>query len=340
MNDIAAKIDDLFSQYDQIDTPGCALGIGMDGELAYTRGYGQASLEHGIPNGPQIAYDIASESKQLTAACIAILIEDELLQLTDPISRFVPEVPFNADRITIDHLVHHTSGIPDYWDRAEADGLEEEMSDRDSSLHYALSYKSPDFEPGKACRYSNTGYLLLAVVIEKVTSMSFSNFLTQSVLTPLGMNNTTVYEHRRMVIPRRANAYVKESDGRFALKMYWNYTAYGDGNVYSTVEDMFRWEQNFYDNRLGKGRFLEIMHTPGRLKDGTLCKYALGMDAGEFCPDNWRDEPIFAHGGSNAGFESLLLRIPSRRFCVILLCNTRDQDLKPKTFAIADALLL
>ncbi len=153
------------------------------------------------------------------------------------------------------------------------------------------------------------------------------------------MNDTTGYDDRRMVIPRRASAYVKKPDGRFALKVYWNYTAYGDGNVYSTVEDLFRWDQNLYDNRLGNGRFLEIMHTRGRLRDGTLCKYAFGMDMGQFCPDNWRGEPIFAHGGSNAGFESLILRIPNRRFCVIQLCNTRDKNLKPKTLAIADALL-
>lgn len=339
VSDIAAQVDSLFAQYDRANSPGCALGVVMDGKLVYTRGYGQASLEHGIPNGPQIAYDIASESKQMTAACIALLIEDSLLHLTDPISRFVPEVPFNGDRITIDHLVHHTSGIPDYWDRAEAEGREEEMSDRDSSLQYALSYSRPDFDPGQACRYSNTGYVLLAAVVEKVTSRRFSDFLTQAVLVPLGMNNTTVYEDRRMVIPHRAIAYVKGPEGRFALKMYWDYTAYGDGNIYSTVEDLFHWDQNLYASRLGKGRFLEIMHTPGRLRDGTLCKYAFGMDAGQFCPDNWHGDPIFAHGGSNAGFESLILRIPSRRFCVILLCNTRDPSFKPKTSTIADAFL-
>jgi CubicO group peptidase (beta-lactamase class C family) len=159
------------------------------------------------------------------------------------------------------------------------------------------------------------------------------------VLTPLGMSDTAVYENRKMIIPRRASAYVKRPAGRFALKVFWNYTTYGDGNVYSTVEDLCRWDHNFSANRLGKGRFLEIMHTRGRLRDGTLCKYAFGLDMGQFCPDNWRGEPILAHGGSNAGFESLILRIPSRCFTVVLLCNTRDRGLKPKAFDIADALL-
>jgi CubicO group peptidase (beta-lactamase class C family) len=177
-SDIASKVDPLFAEYDRPDSPGCALGIVMDGQVAYRRGYGQASLEHGIPNGTRIAYDIASESKQLTAACIALLVEEGLLRLTDPISRFVPEVPFHGNQITIDHLVHHTSGIPDYWDRAEAEGREEEMSDRDASLRYGLSYNSPEFEPGQACRYSNTGYVLLGAVIEKVTAMRFAAFLT------------------------------------------------------------------------------------------------------------------------------------------------------------------
>lgn len=336
--DVAAKVDALFAEYNRPDTPGCAIGVGLDGELVFTRGYGQANLEHSIPNGPEIAYDIASESKQLTAACIALLIEEGLIQLTDPLSRFVSDVP-NADEITIDHLVHHTSGLPDYWDRIEAEGREEDVSDRDSSLHYALSFDRLDFKPGQACRYSNTGYLLLAVIVEKITSMSFSEYLTQAVLAPLGMNDTVVYDNPKMIIPRRASAYVKKDDGKFELKVYWDYTAYGDGNIYSTVEDLFRWDQNLYNNRLGKGQFLDIMHTFGRLRDGTLCKYAFGMDAGEFCPDNWRGEPIFAHGGSNAGFESALFRIPSRRFCVIQLCNTRDPKFKPKVFDIADAFL-
>jgi len=338
-SDIASKVDPLFAEYDRPDRPGCAVGIVMEGQLVYRRGYGLASLEHGIPNGTRIAYDIASESKQMTAACIALLVEKGLLRLTDPISRFIPGVPFHGNQITIDHLVHHTSGIPDYWDRAEAEGLEEEMSDRDASLRYGLSYKTPDFEPGQGCRYSNTGYVLLAAVIEKVTGMRFSAFLTQAVLAPLGMCDTTVYEDRQMVIPRRASAYVKKPDGRFVLKVFWSYTTYGDGNVYSTVEDLYRWSHNFDENRLGNGRFLEIMHTRGRLQDGTLCKYAFGLDMGQFCPDNWRGESIFAHGGSNGGFESLILRIPSRHFAVIQLCNTRDRGLKPMTFDIADALL-
>lgn len=338
MNDITVKIDELFSEYDRPNTPGCVIGVGLDGQLVYTRGYGQANLERGIPNGLGISYDIASESKQLTAACIALLIEEGLIHLADPLSRFVPNVP-NADAITIDHLVHHTSGLPDYWDRIEAEGREEEITDRDSSLRYALSFDRPDFEPGQACRYSNTGYLLLAVIVEKVTSMSFPDYLTQAILLPLGMKDTVVYDQYRKPVPSRASAYVKQVDGRYTEKVYWNYTAYGDGNVYSTVEDLFRWDQNFYSNQLGKGRFLDIMHTFGRLRDGTKCKYAFGMDAGEFCPDHWHGEAIFAHGGSNAGFESLLFRIPSRRFCVIEMCNTRNSEFKPKTFDVADAFL-
>lgn len=339
-SDIASKIDPLFEEYDAGDTPGCALGIVIDGRLAYARGYGQANLEHGITNSERMAYNIGSESKQFTGACIALLIEEGLLRRTDPISRFAPEVPFYGDKITIDHLVHHTSGIPDYWDRLEGEGRLEELSGRDATLRYALSYESPDFAPGEGCRYSNTGYVLLATIVETVTSMRFSSFLTQNVLAPLGMNNTIVYDNRQVHIPHRASGYVRKPDSGFGLKVFLNYTTYGDGNIYSTVEDLFRWSQNFIANRLGKGRFLELMHTCGCLRDGTPVKYAFGMDMGQFCPDNWRGEPISSHGGSCAGFESLILRIPSRRFAVILLCNTRDRRLKLKAFDIADALLV
>lgn len=340
MNDIASRIDPLFAQFDRPGSPGCALGIVWDGKLAFTRGYGQADLEHSVANGASAAYNIGSESKQFTGACIALLVEAGLLRLADPVNRFMPAVPFDGSRITIDHLVHHTSGIPDYWDRLEAAGRLDELSDRNTILRYALSYERADFAPGQACRYSNTGYLLLAAIIENVTSMRFGSFLNQAVLMPLGMTNTAVYDDPQMAIPHRARAYVKSPDGRFELKTWPNYTGYGDGNIYSTVEDLVRWDQNFRENRLGNGRFLELMHTRGRLQNGTACKYAFGLDMGQFGPDNWRGEAISAHGGGCAGFESILLRIPSRQFTVILLCNTRDRSLKPKAMDIADTLLI
>lgn len=338
--DIAAKVDPVFAEYDRPGRPGCAVGVVCGGQLVYGRGYGLANIAQGVPNGTRIAYNIGSESKQFTGACVALLIEQGLLGRADPINRFVPGIPFGGSEITIDHLVHHTSGLPDWWERAEAEGCLEallETGDRDQVLRYALSCTQPDFEPGQACRYSNTGYLLLAAVVEKATAMDFRAFLSDAVLRPLGMDDTAVFGGRGMLTSQMSDAYREKPGEGFVSKVYWNYTAYGDGNIYSTVEDLSRWNQNLDEGRLGKGRFLEIMHSGTRLRDGSLCRYAFGIDGGQFGPSHWRGEAIYAHGGACGGFESVLLRIPGRRLAVILLGNTRG--VKRKALDVADALL-
>jgi CubicO group peptidase (beta-lactamase class C family) len=340
--DLARKIDALFMEYDRPDSPGCSLGVVQDGQLVYARGYGCANLDHGIPNTPRTAFGIGSESKQFTGACIALLVEERVLSLDQGIRRWVPALPGFCGGVTLGHLVHHTSGLPDY--HGAPDYIAHQMDERPVRQQELVDFAirridKLDFAPGARCSYSNTGYLFLAMIVQDVTGMSFARFLRQRILDPLGMHHTYVYapEDAGMVIPNRATAYAKADDGRFRMLHHWHDIVPGDGKMISTVEDLAIWDANFYGSRIGGMHFLEIMHTPGRLNDGSPCRYGFGLDMGQFARAECEGVPIVTHGGAHGGFESVLLRLPSRRMSVILLCNIRG--LKPKALAIASALL-
>jgi CubicO group peptidase (beta-lactamase class C family) len=334
-----SQIDRLFEDYDRPGSPGCSLGIIHGGQLVYGRGYGLADLAREIPNTTATAFGIGSESKQFTAACIALLADEGRLGLDDDVRRWAPAVPQFGPTIAIQHLVHHTSGLPDYYDDYVKRGLIEMGLSQEQLLDFALGrFDRPDFVPGERCSYSNTGYLLLAAVVEKASGMPFSRFLQDRILAPLGMTRTLVRDKPDMDIPGQATPYVPGSDGGFAVRHYANDIVPGDGKMYSTVDDLLLWDRNFYHDRLGRPGFVDLMLSPGRLNDGRLCRYAFGLDLGEFAPATCAAVPVVTHGGAHGGFESIILRLPARQLSVILLCNVRDNRFKPLAYQIAGSL--
>lgn len=334
-----SQIDWPFREYDGPHSPGCALGIIYRGQLVYGRGYGLADIARAIPNTTATAFGIASESKQFTAACIALLVGEGRLGLDNDIRQWIPTMPWFGKTITIQHLVHHSSGLPDYYDDYVRRGLIENGLSLEQLLNFALGrFDQLDFVPGDRCSYSNTGYLLLAAVVEKVSGMPFSRFLQDRILAPLGMKSTLVRDRVDMIIQGQAIPYVRGSSGGFAIKHYSNDIAPGDGKMYSTIEDLLLWDRNFYEGRIGRPGFMELMLSPGRLNDGRVCRYAFGLDLGEFAPATCAGIPVVTHGGAHGGFESIILRLPARQFSVILLCNTRDSRFKPLAYQLAGIL--
>jgi CubicO group peptidase (beta-lactamase class C family) len=336
-------IDALFAHWGRADSPGCAVGIVRDRKLVYARGYGCANLDYGIPITPRTTFGIGSESKQFTGACIALLVEEGALSLEQDIRQWVPGIPAFCPCITVDHLVHHTSGLPDY--HGAPDYIAKQMDDRpvpqDELVDFALRrFDKLDFAPGTGCSYSNTGYLLLAVIVQAITGMSFGRFLRQRILDPLGMRQTYVYlpDEAGMVVPNRAIAYVQANDGSFHMLHHWHDIVPGDGKMISTVGDLAIWDRNFYTPQIGGERFLELMHSPGRLVDGSVCPYGFGLDMGQFAPADCAGVPLVTHGGGHGGFESLILRLPSRSLSVILLCNIRDRRFRAAARQIATML--
>ncbi len=310
-------VDALFQKWDRQDSPGCALGVIKDGELIYKRGYGMADLEHDIPISPTSVFYIGSVSKQFVTFCILLLEEQGRLELDDEIQKFLPDFPRYDQPLTIRHFIHHTSGVRDYltlWSLAGNDYLDHidegavyEMIKRQTELN---------FNPGERYLYSNSCYFMLAMIIEKVAGESIKDYAEEYIFNPLGMAQTHFHDDHYHIIKNRAFSYYQENDHFQNLIMRFDLV--GSGGVYSTIEDLYKWDQNFYKNKLGKGTsaILEKMHEEGLLNNGESSGYAFALVNG-----NYRGLKTVSHSGSLAGYRAQLMRFPDQNFSVILLGN-------------------
>jgi CubicO group peptidase (beta-lactamase class C family) len=314
--DAKAKVDALFREFDRSDVPGCALGIYRDGAIVYARGYGMANLELGVANSAQTVFDIGSTSKQFTAFAIQLLAQEKKLSLDDDIRKWVPEIPSYGKTVTLRHLIHHTGGLRDYIELMSLQGVMAEDLSTDADVLAIMPLQTaPNFSPGEEYLYSNTGYFLLSVVVKRVSGQSLRDFAAERIFAPLGMRHTQFNDSHTRLIPGRATGYSKRKDGGFGLDMSdWEQT--GDGSVLTTVEDLFRWDQNFYEPKVGDAQVLAAMHVTGVLNGGKALEYASALNVGTY-----RGLPAVSHGGSWAGYRAQLMRFPQQRFSVACLCN-------------------
>lgn len=311
-----AKIDALFREFDRSDSPGCALGVFRDGKVAYAHGYGMANLELGVANSPQTVFDIGSTAKQFSAFAIHLLAREGKLSLDDDVRKWVPEIPSWGKTITIRHLLHHTSGMRDYIELMSLQGmLAEDLSTDQDVLDIMALQTAPNFAPGEEYVYCNTGYFLLSVIVKRATGQSLRDFAAERIFAPLGMSHTQFNEQHTRIIPGRATGYTKGKDGVFGIDMS-DWEQNGDGGMLTTVEDLQRWDQNFYEPRVGDAKLLEAMLTPGVLNSGKKLDYASALRVAEY-----RGLPSVSHGGSWAGYRAQLLRFPRQRLSVACLCN-------------------
>lgn len=318
----AAEVDAVFADYDHTTSPGCSLGVIRNGELIYTRGYGMANLEYGIALSPSSVFRTASVGKQFTAMAIAILDQQGVVSLDDPLSRFIPEFPSWAEEISIRHLVHHTSGIRDYLTLAWLAGMGDEAHYTDEYALDLLSRQEQlNFSPGDDHLYSNSGYLLLAHIVKRATDQTLREWATENMFGPLGMHDSHFHDNHTHIVPNRADGYAPSDDG-YRISMT-TLDMVGDGGVYTTVEDFLLWDRNFYDNKLGKGgpELIEMVTTPGSLNENEPMTYAFGLDV-----DEYRGLPAVSHGGAFVGFRTDTLRFPEQRFSVVVYCNRADAD--------------
>lgn len=314
--DPKAKIDALFQEFDGSDSPGCALGVFRDGKVAYARGYGMANLELGVANSPQTVFDIGSTSKQFSAFAIQLLARDGKLSLDDDIRKWVPEIPSYGKIVTIRHLLHHTGGLRDYIELMSLQGVMTEDLTGDADVLDIMSLqKAPNFAPGEEYVYCNTGYFLLSVIVKRASGKSLRDFAAERIFAPLGMSHTQFNDSHTRIIPGRATGYSKAKDGGFGIDMSdWEQT--GDGSVLTTIEDLQRWDQNFYDPKVGDTKLLEAMLTTGVLNSGKKLDYASALRVATY-----RGLPAVSHGGSWAGYRAQLVRFPEQKFSVACLCN-------------------
>ena len=312
---VPARINRIFAAYDRTDSPGCAVGVYSNGAIAFARGYGMANLELNVALSPQSVFDIGSTSKQFTAMSVALLAQQGKLSLDDPVRKYVPELPDYGKPLTIRHILTHTSGLRDYltlWNLAGVD--DSDWTTREDALRLIVAQKELNFEPGEQYLYSNSGFFLASIIVERVSGQTLNQFAQQNMFQPLGMRHTRFNDDHMSVIPNRATGYTRRGN-TFATAMS-DYEQTGDGAVQTSIEDLFLWDQNFYSGKLGGAALLADLQKAATLNSGTAINYALGL-----MPGTYRGLPMVSHGGSWAGYRAELMRFPNERLSVAVLCN-------------------
>ncbi|MGB8475782.1 MAG: serine hydrolase domain-containing protein, partial [Candidatus Acidiferrum sp.] len=311
------KVDQVFAAYDKPDSPGCALGVVRDGSFIYKRGYGEGSLELGVPLTPESVFYMGSVSKQFTAASVVLAAEQGYLSLDDDVRKYIPELPSYGKTITLREMLHHTSGLRDIFGLLILAGRNaQDIHPTSELLDLVAHQKALNFTPGDEFLYSNTNFFLMGVVIQRATGKPLSQFAEENIFKPLGMTHTRFYDDRTVVLPGRVPAYEPRKGGGFSVDWSTNFEKVGDGGLMSSVDDLLLWDRNFYDNKLGKGTLLRELQTQGVLNNGKKIEYALGLMI-----STYRGLPVVEHGGALFGYRTELMRFPQQKFSVICLCN-------------------
>ncbi|MFC2164985.1 serine hydrolase domain-containing protein [Acidobacteriota bacterium] len=326
------KVDKLFAKWSSTISPGAALAIIQDGKIIYTRGYGMANLEQNIPITSKTVFRIGSTSKQFTAACIAILSLQGKISLDDDIRKYVPEIPKYEKTITVRHLVHHTSGLRDYLVLAMLSGLtDDNFYSTDDTVAQLSRQKGWNFPPGEEHLYCNSGYFLMGEIVKRVSGKSLNDFAQEHIFKPLGMHNTHFHDDYTMIVKNRADGHAHAKGGFKINNTTLNHV--GDGGIFTTVEDLYLWDQAFYNNKLGK-ELMDLMHQTGVLNNGEKLEYAFGLMVSEH-----KGLKLVAHGGAFVGFRADMIRFPEEKFSVICLANLGSIDPSKLCKQVADIYL-
>ena len=317
-----AQIDQLMSRYTG-DVPGASVLVVKDGKAVVRRGYGYANLEQHIKAGPATNYRLASVTKQFTATCILLLRQDGKLRLQDRVRKWIPELPATDDKITIYELLTHTGGLIDYEDLIPP-GRTAQLDDADV-LSLVAGQHRLYFQPGSAYRYSNGGFVLLGLIVQRISGMDLADFMKARIFEPAGMDHTLLYEHHRgPQVTDRAYGY-SEINGKWTQTDQDTTSATrGDGGVYSSIDDLAKWDAALYTDKplsADSRRMAFTAHTP---TDDPTIGYGFG----------WRitGDTVW-HSGESMGFRNVIIRWPQQHLAVIILSNRNDPQ--PYSLALA-----
>jgi CubicO group peptidase (beta-lactamase class C family) len=315
-----AKIDALLNEQTKPDSPGAAVILIKNNRIVYEKVYGLANLEDRVPITPKTNFRLASFSKQFTAMAIMILVERKLLSLDASLPDFFPEFPQYGKRITIRHLLNHTSGLLDY-ENLIPKGTKIPLLDRDVLWLMEQQHKTY-FPPGTKFKYSNTGYAILAVIIETVSGNTFPTFLKKNIFDPLQMVGTRMNERGVADIPNRAFGYSAKSIGFTRTDQSLTSYVLGDGGIYSSVADLYYWDQALYTTKLVSREMLKQAFTAGpATKDDKHPGYGFGWFI-----EQYRGKRCIRHSGGTIGFTTEIKRFPDQKFTVIMLANLSRKD--------------
>ncbi|OGD28742.1 MAG: hypothetical protein A2V57_08010 [Candidatus Aminicenantes bacterium RBG_19FT_COMBO_65_30] len=330
-----AKVDRVFERWNRSDTPGCVVGVAVDGKPVLVKAYGMANLEYGIRLRPDTVFESGSVAKQFTATAIALLVQDGKLSLDDPVRKYIPELPDFGTPVLIRHFLNHTSGLRSQWPLMSLSGRPTGLAVHtvDEILELVSRMKELNFKPGDEFLYNNTGYTLLGVVVARVSGKSLDAFCQERMFKPLGMARTQWRADFRGIVPDRATAYGRKSDGTFTTNMSFT-DVIGNGGLLTTVGDLLIWNENLDSPRVGGRALVDQLETRGRLNDGFENEYAQGLNV-----TTYKGLREVSHGGSTAGYQAFLARFPEARLSIAVLSNVTASGPARLVHEVADIFL-
>lgn len=331
---LESRVDALFSKWNTLDSPGAAIAIVKDGLVVYRKGFGCAQLEYGIPITPSTVFHVASVSKQFTAMAITMLEAAGKLSADDDIRKYLPELADFGKTITVNHLLHHTSGLRDQWDLMVLSGWRmDDVITQAQIMDRLKRQKELNFAPGEQYMYCNSGFTLLAEIVSRVSGRPFPEWTRENIFEPLGMTSTHFHLDHQEIVKDRAYSYEGEPAKGFRQSVL-NYANVGATSLFTTVEDMANWLRNFEEKRVGGAAVLDKLLTKGVLNNGTEIPYARGIEVAEY-----KGQKTIGHSGGDAGFRSHVLYFPGERFGVAVFSNLASFDPGAVSRQIADICL-
>jgi CubicO group peptidase (beta-lactamase class C family) len=313
----AEKAFEKFSKTNPMPAPGCSVGVALNGESVFQKAFGMAEMEHNVSNTPQTIFESGSVAKQFTAAALVLLQQEGKLSLDDPVRKYIPELPDYGTPLTIRHMLNHTAGLRDWGSVMEMTGAGrgDRVITQDIALDVISRQKSLDFKPGDEYSYSNSGYNLAAIIVERVSKQKFGDFLAERFFKPLGMTSSSIRDDYQRIVPGRAQAYSRNGENvPWKLNMPIM-NVYGNGGMLTTVGDWLKWNQ-MLDSRSMGAPLVDALETQGVLNDGRKISYALGLVV-----DDYHGIKQVTHSGGTAGYQTYLARFPDKKLSIAVLCN-------------------
>lgn len=328
---IIKKIDSLYAKWNTANSPGCTIGIVMNDALVYSKGYGMANLEYGIPNEPRTFFHMASVSKQFTAWSIILLARQGKLALDDDIRKYLPWFPDLKEKITIRNLLNHTSGIRDQWQLLAISGTRlDDVITQEHIIKILGRQQALNFKPGEKYSYSNSGFTMLAEIVKSVSGQTLRKFTDSAIFKPLGMNDTHFHDDYTEIVKNRSYSYERIDNAHFSNSIL-SYSNAGATSLFTNISDMSKWAMNFYDHKTGDQQDVDMLTKKGKLNSGKELSYACGIAVDTY--KGWRQ---YSHGGADAGYRTYLSVFPDLKMGFIVFSNLGDFNTGAKVYEMAD----
>ncbi|MBC7758758.1 MAG: serine hydrolase [Phormidesmis sp. FL-bin-119] len=337
----AKKIDKMFAKWNTTSSPGFTVGVVRNDSLIYAKGFGMANLEYAVPNSPTTVYHMASISKQFTAYSILLLAKQGKLKLDDDVRKYLSWFPDLKEKITIQHLLNHTSGIRDQWILASLSGTRlDDVITQDHIIKLLSRQQRLNFKPGEEYSYSNSNFTMLAEIVKSISGRSFRQFADSAIFKPLGMTSTHIHDDHTEIVANRSYSYRARGDTSKSIgnsnftNAVLSYANAGATSLFTNVPDMSKWIMNFYAPKAGDNKDIAELTRNGILNNGKQIPYASGIIV-----DEYKGLKQYSHGGADAGFRTFITVFPSEKMGFIVFSNFADGNPGSKAYELVDEVL-